>query len=65
MNATQTTQVGDVESPNDIRTDGFCLVIFTPINIRTPGNTRRHEYMRGFDLFQFGVDIGTIFNTDL
>jgi len=56
MDSLQETSIGQVQSTDDIASDGLLLVIFAPINIGTAGATSTVENVCWLDPLEFGDD---------
>jgi len=56
MDSLQVTSIGQVQSTDDIASDGLLLIIFTPIDIWTAGATGTIENVCWLDPLEFGND---------
>ena len=63
VNAFEATQVGDIKSSNDVRTNRLGFVVLAPVNVGPSSNASRHEDVRRLDLFEFSINVSAILNT--
>lgn len=55
MDSSQETAVRKVQGPDNVRTNGSLFVVFTPVNIRSPGAACGVEHMCRLEFIESSI----------